>query len=183
MTVVGLATAQRLLEQLGTKTMAKVGPKAARAGSAPALRAARALCPVDSRTLRQSLTTVVRRYKSASIALVSADMNKQPKKGATAERRRARAGGLSRRGLAPPVHLVESPVRAHAIRAKRAPRLVFIFHGKLVRVAAAAHGGHQGARFLERSGQQSMSQQRLEFERKLGEEVYRELPEAPRIAT
>lgn len=169
---------ERLVLNLGglEKGVARrVLPKAARAGGAPALTATRRAAPKASRMLSRSLALVIRRGDGRVVALVGQLIHRTQRE----NKRAGRSGGLSARGYAPPVHLVDQPVKAHAIAAPAGRWLRLRTPSGTVRyVKAVRHRGHRGARFLQRAADETRGEQQRAFEAKAITEIEKEAAKA-----
>lgn len=164
------------LNKLDRRTARKVVPKAVRAAAAPQLKASRQEAPKRSRTFAQSLALVIRRYDGAVLGVVGQDVRGKASQSKAARKRRSKAGGLSGRGHAPPMHLIANRVKAHQIAAGAGRWLAFRAGGGLVFRRSVRHPGHRGDQFLRRAANRTRSQSLRDFERKFVAELDKELP-------
>ena len=119
----GMAEANKAFDKLDKKIKRKVTRKAVNAAVRPTIKAARKLAPKQTGLLRRSLTHKIKNYRKGAIFVAIAG---QRVDGATKAFERAaikaqsdkRRGGLSAKGKAVPIHLVESRVRPHTIKAR-----------------------------------------------------------------
>lgn len=204
-TLQGEAQTVRVLESLPVKIQERCLGKAVNAGAGPYLRAARANAPRQSGLFVRTLALKVKSYarSGAVVALIGQEKTRNFKGLAAKVRARikagsVRAGGISRRGDAVPIHLVESPTKPHRIplefrkvrlrittpAGKRrsvyagversAPLRLRLPSGQTVYVDQVQHPGTRGSRFLGRAYEASTPEASARFESKLAEEVDRE---------
>ncbi len=182
MTITGIPSTIRILNELPKRQQKKIIPKAARAGGNPFLKAARANAPGTNKIFKRSLILLVRRYATGAFAIIGQDKGKVTS-GAKAARKRTIRGGISGRGDVVPIHLVENPTRAHLVQPKNKRTLAFGFDadtGTSIFARSIRHPGTRGSRFVRKSAQQAQSQAIREFENKLRVET---LAEAGRLGS
>lgn len=107
----GLAECVRRLEDLPHKIQKRVMRKAIRAGGYPLVRAARKAAPRGAGILAKSLEQKIVSYQGGRVVVTIVGQRKSYR----TEIRRRGHGGLSRKGYAVPIHLVELSTRPHRI--------------------------------------------------------------------
>jgi len=165
----GIEETAAAFDALDKKVRRRVLPKVARAGGALQLKEARRTVPRVNRHLASSLALVIRRYAGAAVAVIGQDTNKVPR-----GKKRKTAGGISGSGAAAPIHLVENPVRPHAIRPTSATQLRFTSHGQVIYARRVQHPGHRGTSSLARAAASTQGTAQAAAERKLAEELAKE---------
>ena len=209
----GIAEANKAFEKLDKKIKRKVTRKAINASVRPAIKAARKLAPKQTGLLRRSLTHKIKNYRKGAIFVAIAG---QRVDGATKAFERAaikaqsdkRRGGLSAKGKAVPIHLVESRVRPHTIKARplenvmvpakkggmkiasdrfmrlltgvKRGTLVFRRFGRIVRTKQVKHPGNSGDGFMRRAADATRGDSLREFEKKWKTEISA-LPSGPTL--
>ena len=181
LTITGIPSTIRILNELPKRQQKKILPKAARAGGGPFLKSIRSNAPAMNKTLKRSMIMVIRRYRTGAWAIVGQDKGKTRGKGIGKGIKRG--GGISGRGDLVPIHLVEEPTKAHEVRARRARALAFGFDrdtGKSNFARRIRHSGTRGKHFVRKSARQSQGAAVRAFTDKLRTET---LIEAGRLGT
>jgi hypothetical protein len=160
-----------------------VARKGVRAGTAILTKEVRRRVPRVNQNLKQSLATKLKTYPNGVVGLVGQD----PKKALKSKLKRS--GGISGRGKAAPIHLVENPTKRHlilprdqtaatpddAIAAREAKgsrkALRFILQGKPVYRFGVWHAGTKGAFFLRDSERSRRNDVQRAIEDKLLREI------------
>lgn len=163
----GLSWHFRAIEQLSTQAHRRMIPKAVRAGAKPGVKATRDMAPVVNRLLRRSIGLVIRRYRGSVYAVFGQERGKEFKPG---KRKPNKAGGISGRNMAAPIHLVDQPVAAHEIR-KKGPWLRLRIGGQSIYRARMRHPGHRGRRFMAAAAASSRAESTKQFETKFMQEL------------
>lgn len=154
--------------------------KAVRAGTAILTKEARRRVPRRNTLLKRSLATKIKTYPHGVVGLVGQDPRRTIKNARDLARTK---GGISGRGLAVPIHLVERPTESHTIRG-RDPRestelgavpktkaLAFSFGGVKTFRWGVYHTGTKGTFFL----QESQRTREHEVERAVEDKLLREI--------
>lgn len=170
----GMEQTLRKLRTLPEKVTKRVLPKAVRAAGGPYTKAARAGAPKTNRLLSRSITLVLRRYQGAVVAIIGQEIGKVPK-----VKRLKSTGGISGQGFPVPIHLVDQPVKPHAIGVN--PRagggrgvLRFSTGGAIIYRARAMHPGHGGADFIDKAARSTHQAGNRAFETKAAAEIEKE---------
>lgn len=166
--VEGIELASARLSALLPKTQRKILPKVVRAASRPFLLAARAEAPARNKFLRRSLIVLIRRYLTSVWAIIGQEKGKAFRK-----TKRLRTGGISGRGDAVPIHLVEEPTRPHVIRKKSGRPIAFDSGGRRIR-RSVRHPGTRGKHFVRSAAASAEKPSLAAFEAKLTEELLKE---------
>lgn len=168
--LIGLETTLAKLRTLPEKVTKRVLPKAIRAAGGPYTKAARALAPKTNRLLSRSMGLVIRRYKGgAVVAIIGQERNKTIK-----VKKLKSSGGISGKGFAAPIHLVDAPVKPHRIAATGGGLLRFSQGGAILYRRVTNHPGHPGANILDRAARSSRPSSQRAFEQKAAVEIEKE---------
>lgn len=174
----GLAECLERLHSMPPKIQKVWMRKASRAGGTPFLKAVRRLAPRKNNHLKRTMAMLFRTYSGTVVAVVG-----QQRKGKkfAAKKRKLKSGGISARGEAVPLHLVESRVKPHKIRGwvatastgkKRLYPLAIRGKRNRVRfVQRVDHPGHPGRNFVRAAAEEAKSEAADAFEKRLAEEV------------
>ena len=209
----GIKEMHRFWERFDDKIKRKILRKSVNASCRPVVKKVRALAPKQTGLLRRSLTHKIKNYRKGAIFVAIAG---QRVDGATKAFERAaikaqsdkRRGGLSAKGKAVPIHLVESRVRPHTLKARplenvmvpakkrgmkiasdrfmrlltgvKRGTLVFRRFGRIVRTKQVKHPGNSGDGFMRRAADATRGDSLREFEKKWKTEISA-LPSGPTL--
>ncbi len=159
----GVEQSRKAFLGLDNKIKRTVTRKAVNASVRPIVKMVRKLTPRNTGLLRRSITHKVKPYRKGGIIV---GMVGQRTKGATkafekaAEKAKTAAGrgGLSGKGVAPPLHLVDQPTGEHKIKHSQKElsaftgndlgSLTFKRYGRLIYAQEVEHPGTKGKRFM-----------------------------------
>ena len=182
----GVKESQRAFLALDDKLKRSVTRKAVNASVRPAVKMVRKLVPRNTGLLRRSITHRVKSYRKGGILVGvvgqrEGDMTKAFEKAAEKAKGAAGRGGLSGRGVAPPLHLVDQPVKAHKIKHSQAElsaftgkdqgSLVWKQSGRVHYKKDVEHPGTKGKGFMLKAAILTRNQCLLEFKKKFNAEV------------
>ena len=182
----GVKESQRAFLALDDKLKRSVTRKAVNASVRPAVKMVRKLTPRNTGLLRRSITHRVKSYRKGGILVGvvgqrTGGSTKAFQKAAEKAKGAAGRGGLSGRGVAPPLHLVDQPVKAHKIKhseaelsaftGKEQGSLVWKQSGRVNYAQEVDHPGTSGKRFMIKAAILTRNQCLLEFKKKFKAEV------------
>jgi len=190
----GMEKSAQAFEALDRKIKRKVTKKSVNAAVRPTVKELRKLTPKQTGLLRRSLTHKVKPYRQGAITVGVVGQRKTGstrafEKAATRARSDPKRGGLSAKGHAVPIHLIERPVKQHVIKARAKGhaskslralaamtgigRGTLVFHrfGRLIRVKRVNHPGNSGLGFMKKAAAATKTQSLRAFESKWTTEV------------
>lgn len=175
--IYGIEELYRNLEEMPRRIRRKVLRKGVRAGSALFTKNLKQSVPIRSGMLKRTIATKVKQYTHGETVNVMglAGQKVGTKLKETKRRRKGmRAGGISARGDVVPIHLVDQPVKPHAISGRLSIR---DFHRV---VSGVQHPGHRGAGFVEMAFQKTYRMSLDAFRQKAAEEIAAEAAKLPK---
>lgn len=173
MRVEGLREAVEQLRGIPDKVRKRVLQKAIRAGGSVLVREAKKTVPTDAGNLKRSLDQKVKSYQSGKIAVSIIGQRKGQR--ASAKVRHGR-GGLSRKGYAVPIHLVENPTKPHRIpKEGKGPLVMRLPSGRQVIVESIQHPGTAGHAFLRAAAERAQELTASTVAAKMQTEIDREV--------
>ena len=179
----GTGEMQRFWKRFDHRIKRRIVRKAVNAACRPVVKKVRALAPKKTGLFKRSITHIVRTYRrGGSIAGVIGQRGQRSKSTKSLDRAMGAAkshpgrGGLSGQGKVVPLHLVNSPIKPHEIKAEPAEgeKLVFKAYGRMHWESTVDHQGHPGRRFMETAFAQTRRQALTAFEVKFQNEIVNE---------
>jgi len=161
-------TIQRLIA-LPDKIQKRCMAKAARAGGAPLVKAAKRYSPRLTGLFKRSLAQKVKSYQAGKVVISITGQQNEVR-----NRRKLRRGrgGISGRGDLVPIHFVEENTKPHRIpKEGRGPLTLRSRSGGQVIVGAVQHPGTRGQHPIRRAFDSANAVSLLEFQKKLATEV------------
>ena len=159
----GVEQSRKAFLGLDNKIKRTVTRKAVNASVRPIVKMVRKLTPRNTGLLRRSITHKVKPYRKGGIIVGmvgqrTSGATKAFQKAAAKAQQAAGRAGLSGKGVAPPLHLVDQPTKAHTIKPEEAElsaflgkdidKLTFKKYGRLIYAEKVKHPGSDGAGFM-----------------------------------